>query len=231
MFEAGQQLLEDFVRVADESGVDFDVFVDFRAVDFDVNLARFLCVRAEIAGNAIVKAHSNSDQQIRFLDCVIDPGFAVHAHHAEIERIAGRKAAKAGGLLGSWEFPGFGSSPASDPLNLGMMGMHGEAWVNHAIQEADLLIAVGMRFDDRVTGDLRTYAKEARKIHIEIYRSEINKNVKVDAALIGDAREVLEQLLPRLDKKDRADWLGHIRELKGDSAVRDIQVLPDSGHL
>ena len=82
---------------------------------------------------------------------------------------------------------GIGCFPASDPLNLGMMGMHGEAWVNHAIQEADLLIAVGMRFDDRVTGDLRTYARDARKIHIEIDRSEINKNVKVDSALIGDA--------------------------------------------
>jgi acetolactate synthase-1/2/3 large subunit len=126
---------------------------------------------------------------------------------------------------------GIGCFPASDPLNLGMMGMHGEAWVNHAIQEADLLIAVGMRFDDRVTGDLRTYAKGARKIHIEIDRSEINKNVPVDAALIADAREVLEQLLPLVEHCERADWLGHIRELKGDSAVRDIQGLPDTGHL
>jgi acetolactate synthase I/II/III large subunit len=137
----------------------------------------------------------------------------------------------AGNLPVAMTLLGIGCFPASDPLNLGMMGMHGEAWVNHAIQEADLLIAVGMRFDDRVTGDLRTYAKEARKIHIEIDRSEINKNVKVDAALIGDAREVLEQLLPRLEHRDRSDWLGHIRELKGDSAVRDIQGLPDSGHL
>jgi len=126
---------------------------------------------------------------------------------------------------------GIGCFPASDPLNLGMMGMHGEAWVNHAIQEADLLIAVGMRFDDRVTGDLRTYAKDARKIHIEIDRSEINKNVKVDAALVGDAREVLEQLLPAVQHRERGDWLAHIRELKGDSAVRDIQGLPDTGHL
>jgi acetolactate synthase I/II/III large subunit len=126
---------------------------------------------------------------------------------------------------------GIGCFPASDPLNLGMMGMHGEAWVNHAIQEADLLIAVGMRFDDRVTGDLRTYAKGARKIHIEIDRSEINKNVPVDSALIGDAREVLEQLLPLVEHRERPDWLGHIRELKGDSAVRDIQGLPDTGHL
>jgi len=126
---------------------------------------------------------------------------------------------------------GIGCFPANDPLNLGMMGMHGEAWVNHAIQEADLLIAVGMRFDDRVTGDLRTYAKSARKIHIEIDRAEINKNVKVDAALVGDAREVLEQLLPCIEKKERTAWQSRITEMKGDSAVRDIQSLPDTGHL
>src|SRR5260370_34711249 len=93
---------------------------------------------------------------------------------------------------------GIGCFPANDPLNLVMMGMHGEAWVNNAIQEADLLIAVGMRFDDRVTGDLRTYAKCARNIHIEIDRADINKNVKVDAALVGDAREVLEKLMPHV---------------------------------
>jgi acetolactate synthase-1/2/3 large subunit len=126
---------------------------------------------------------------------------------------------------------GIGCFPASDPMNLGMMGMHGEAWVNHAIQESDLLIAIGMRFDDRVTGDLRTYAKGARKIHIEIDRAEINKNVTVDAALIGDARETLEKLVPHIVNPDRSPWLAHIKELKGDSAVRDIQSLPDNGHL
>jgi acetolactate synthase-1/2/3 large subunit len=126
---------------------------------------------------------------------------------------------------------GIGCFPAKDPLNLGMMGMHGEAWVNNAIQEADLLIAVGMRFDDRVTGDLRTYAKNARKIHIEIDRAEINKNVKVDAALVGDAREVLESLTPHVETPDHSEWIRHINELKGDSAVRDIQSLPDTGHL
>jgi acetolactate synthase I/II/III large subunit len=126
---------------------------------------------------------------------------------------------------------GIGCFPATDPLNLGMMGMHGEAWVNNAIQESDLLIAVGMRFDDRVTGDLRTYAKNARKIHIEIDRAEINKNVPVDAALIGDAREVLEKLTPHIETREHAAWIRHIGELKGDSAVRDIQSLPDNGHL
>jgi acetolactate synthase-1/2/3 large subunit len=126
---------------------------------------------------------------------------------------------------------GIGCFPAKDPLNLGMMGMHGEAWVNNAIQEADLLIAVGMRFDDRVTGDLRTYAKSARKIHIEIDRAEINKNVKVDAALVGDAREVLEKLIPHIQTRGHSAWIRHINESKGDSAVRDIQSLPDTGHL
>ena len=126
---------------------------------------------------------------------------------------------------------GIGCFPASDPLNLGMMGMHGEAWVNNAIQEADLLIAVGMRFDDRVTGDLRVYARNAKKIHIEVDRAEINKNVKVDAAIIGDAGETLAALLPHIHERDHSEWMIHITSSKGDSAVRDIQSLPDSGHL
>ena len=126
---------------------------------------------------------------------------------------------------------GIGCFPATDPMNLGMMGMHGEAWVNTAIQEADLLIAVGMRFDDRVTGDLRTYARNARKVHIEVDRAEINKNVTVDAAIVGDAGEMLANLLPHIHTRDHSAWLAHIKELKGNSAVRDIQSLPDSGHL
>jgi acetolactate synthase I/II/III large subunit len=130
---------------------------------------------------------------------------------------------------------GLGGFPASHELNLGMMGMHGESWVNESIQHADLLIACGMRFDDRVTGSLATYAPKAKKIHIEIDPAEINKNVAVDVALIGDLREVLEQLLPRIPpkqfKKEGSEWLRSIRSLKGDAAVRDIQNLPDNGHL
>jgi acetolactate synthase-1/2/3 large subunit len=126
---------------------------------------------------------------------------------------------------------GLGGIPASYPLNLGMMGMHGEAWVNNAIQQADLLIACGMRFDDRVTGNLKTYALNAQKIHIEIDPSEINKNVRVDVGLVGDLRETLEELLPGVQSADHSDWLDHIGAMKGDSAVRDIQSLPDTGHL
>jgi acetolactate synthase-1/2/3 large subunit len=126
---------------------------------------------------------------------------------------------------------GLGSFPASHSLNLGMMGMHGESWVNQAIQEADLLIACGMRFDDRVTGTLSTYATKAKKIHIEVDPSEVNKNVKVDVALIGDLREVLEQLLPRISGRDGSAWIKTIEASKGEVAVRDIKNLPDSGHL
>ena len=126
---------------------------------------------------------------------------------------------------------GLGSFPASHPLNLGMMGMHGESWVNHAIQEADLLIACGMRFDDRVTGSTSTYALKAKKIHIEVDPPEINKNIKVDVALVGDLREVLEQLLPRIGGRDGSAWIKAIETSKGAVAVRDIKNLPDLGHL
>lgn len=126
---------------------------------------------------------------------------------------------------------GIGGVPASHPLNLGMMGMHGEAWVNTAIQESDLLIALGMRFDDRVTGNLKTYALQAKKIHVDIDPAEFNKNVRVDAAISGNLATVVRDWLPRVAKPSREAWLDHITELKGDSAVRDIQNLPDDGHL
>jgi len=126
---------------------------------------------------------------------------------------------------------GLGGFPASHPLSLGMMGMHGEAWVNRAIQESDLILALGMRFDDRVTGRLETYATRARKIHCELDPAEINKNVRVDLPLVGDVAETLRALLPAVSKNARPAWLARIHELKGDSAVRDIQSLPHSGRL
>jgi acetolactate synthase-1/2/3 large subunit len=142
-----------------------------------------------------------------------------------------REFAERAGIPVAMTLLGIGGLPASHPLNLGMMGMHGEAWVNHAIQEADLLLAFGMRFDDRVTGTLATYAPKAKKIHVEIDPAEIGKNVRVDAALLGDLGQVLRHMLPEVQRVDRQRWLHYIDELKGNSAVRDIQNLPDSGHL
>ncbi|MEZ4288792.1 MAG: biosynthetic-type acetolactate synthase large subunit [Polyangiales bacterium] len=126
---------------------------------------------------------------------------------------------------------GLGGFPATHPRNLGMMGMHGETWVNTAIQEADLIIAVGMRFDDRVTGNLKTYATGAKKIHIELDPAEINKNVYVDVPIVADARDALQALLGKVDRKPRPNWIARIDSLKGDSAVRDIKNLPDMGKL
>ena len=142
-----------------------------------------------------------------------------------------RELAERAGIPVALTLLGIGAFPASHPLNLGMMGMHGEAWVNHTIQEADLLIALGMRFDDRVTGNLKNYAPGAKKIHVEIDPAEINKNVKVDVALVGDLREVLREMLPEIESIDRSEWIHFIDQLRGDSAVRDIQNLPDTGHL
>ena len=126
---------------------------------------------------------------------------------------------------------GIGAIPANHHLNMGMMGMHGESWVNQAIQEADLLIALGMRFDDRVTGSLKTYAPNAAKIHIDIDPAEFNKNVRVDVALAGDLAAVLTHLSPEVEARDRSEWLGKISGFKGNTSVRDIQDLPDMGRL
>ncbi len=126
---------------------------------------------------------------------------------------------------------GLGSLPASHPLSLGMMGMHGEAYANNAIQNADLLLAFGMRFDDRVTGNLRTYAPRARKIHVEIDASEIHKNVHVDVPLVGDLKTVLGDLLPLVQPTEHEEWMDQIAEWKADTEARDILAWPNDGLL
>jgi acetolactate synthase-1/2/3 large subunit len=126
---------------------------------------------------------------------------------------------------------GLGAIPASDRLSLDMMGMHGEAYANNAIQNADLLLAFGMRFDDRVTGNLRTYAPRARKIHVEIDPSEVDKNVQVDVALMGDLRTVLTDLIPLVDEFDHEAWLEQIDTWKRETEERNILAWPVNGKL
>jgi len=126
---------------------------------------------------------------------------------------------------------GKGGFPESHPLSLGMMGMHGEAFVNQAIQEADLLLAFGMRFDDRVTGKLERYAPRARKVHVDMDPAELNKIVPVDVAILGDLRQVLEQLLPLTEPTKRPAWLEQIGSWRGESRIRDIINRPENGHL
>src|SRR5688572_21748411 len=126
---------------------------------------------------------------------------------------------------------GIGSLPAHHPLNLGMMGMHGEHWVNEAIQEADLLLAFGMRFDDRVTGKLALYAPHAKKIHIDIDPSELQKNVRADVGINGDLKAVLQAWLPLVKTARHDSWITRIGDLAGGPTVRDIEELPDNGML
>jgi acetolactate synthase-1/2/3 large subunit len=126
---------------------------------------------------------------------------------------------------------GLSAFPATHPLHLGMMGMHGEAYVNQAIQRADLLLAFGMRFDDRVTGSLKTYAPLSQKIHVEIDPSEVGKNVEVDVALVADLRGAIEALLPIVSSKRHEAWLAEIAEGRRETESRDILHQPDSGRL
>ena len=105
---------------------------------------------------------------------------------------------------------GLGAFPEDDPLALRMLGMHGTWWANQAIQNSDLIIAVGARFDDRVTGKLDSWAPHAKVIHIEIDQSCISKNVYADCAIVGDVKRVLEQLRPLVEPKDTTAWLEQI---------------------
>lgn len=132
------------------------------------------------------------------------------------------KLAEAANIPISWTLLGAGSVPASHPMNMGMMGMHGEYAANNAIQDADLLIACGMRFDDRVTGNVKTYSPNSKKIHIEIDPSEINKNVSVDVGIEGDLRTVLSQILPRINQRKNNHWLKIISTWQAESMERDI---------
>jgi acetolactate synthase-1/2/3 large subunit len=126
---------------------------------------------------------------------------------------------------------GLGGFPASHPLALGMMGMHGAAFVNQAIQRADLLLAFGMRFDDRVTGNLKTYAPDAKKVHVEIDPSEIGKNVAVDVQIAADLQAALAALLPLLPERRHPDWRREIDAGRAETQTRDILHQPDGGHL
>jgi len=117
------------------------------------------------------------------------------------------------GIPAAWTILGASAIPTSHPLNIGMVGMHGNYAPNVLTNECDVLIAIGMRFDDRVTGKLDTYAKQAKIIHFEIDPAEVNKNVKVDIAVLGDAKESLKQLLPLLEEKTYPTWLQKFKDL------------------
>jgi len=119
-----------------------------------------------------------------------------------------------GDIPSAWTIMGLSALPTNHPLNVGMLGMHGNHAPNLLTNECDVLIAVGMRFDDRVTGDLSRYAKQAKVIHLEIDPSEIDKNVKTDVAIIGDCKKTLPLLTQLINKKSRHQWLHQFKTLE-----------------
>lgn len=113
-----------------------------------------------------------------------------------------------------------GAIDADHPLNLGMLGMHGSVATNYAVSNCDVLIAIGARFDDRVTGNVETFAPNALKIHIDIDPSSISKNVVVDVPIVGDVKEVLKDLIPLVNRLDTDEWINQIREWQKDHPLR-----------
>jgi acetolactate synthase-1/2/3 large subunit len=117
---------------------------------------------------------------------------------------------------------GTGNIPESHPLSLGMGGMHGEAFANRAVQTCDVLIAMGMRFDDRITGRLDRFAKQATVIHFELDKAEVGKNVVPDIPVIGDLGETLPALLPLIEDRRHQVWIQELREWRDDTTQTDI---------
>ena len=137
------------------------------------------------------------------------------------------------GIPAAWTILGLSAVPTEHPLNVGMVGMHGNYGPNVLTNECDLLIAVGMRFDDRVTGNLNSYAKQAKIIHFEIDPAEVNKNVIADVAVLGNVKDTLNDILKFLDKNNHKDWIakfGEFYEIEFDKVI-DREYNKKSGGL
>ena len=117
------------------------------------------------------------------------------------------------GIPAAWTILGASAIPTSHPLNVGMLGMHGNYAPNILTNECDVLIAIGMRFDDRVTGDVNRYAKQAKIIHFEIDPAEVNKNIEVDVSVLGDAKQTLNEILKITENKSHKKWHAKFKEL------------------
>lgn len=132
------------------------------------------------------------------------------------------------GIPAAWTILGVSAIPTDHPLNVGMVGMHGNYGPNVLTNDCDVLIAIGMRFDDRVTGNLESYAKQAKVIHFEIDPAEVNKNVKADIAVLGDSKETLAKILPLIDQKKHTAWHQRFKDLykiEYDKVIKD-DILP-----
>ncbi len=137
------------------------------------------------------------------------------------------------GIPAAWTLLGASSIPTDHPLNVGMLGMHGNYGPNIKTNECDCLIALGMRFDDRVTGKVDTYGTLAKIVHFEIDPAEVNKNVTADVAVIADIKETLEAILPIIDKQEREEWLNQFKnayQYEYDKVIKN-DILPEKEGL
>jgi acetolactate synthase-1/2/3 large subunit len=162
-------------------------------------------------------------------------GGVIHAGATEELRELARK----GKIPTTTTLLGLGAYDETDELALRMLGMHGTAYANYAVQDSDCLISIGARFDDRVTGKLETFAPNAKIIHIDIDPSSISKTVKVDIPVVGDAKDILEKMLPLIETHDRPEWHERIAEWKtkhpltyeADGAIKQGEVIEKLGEL
>lgn len=157
-------------------------------------------------------------------------GHGVLISGAEAELL---KLAEAAGLPVACTLLGLSAFPTAHPLYMGMLGMHGNYAPNMLTNAADVILAVGMRFDDRVTGCLKSYAKQAKIIHVEIDEAEINKNVKADIPLAGDAKEILQRLLPYIELNQHLEWLDQFKQCaqKEYREVMEKEMHPQQGSI
>ncbi|RLJ61572.1 acetolactate synthase large subunit [Lacinutrix venerupis] len=189
-----------------------DITKDAQFEEFDFNYEKCKGVRSYIP---IPKLnHNQVEAAAKLINSVKKPmivwgqGVALGQAEAEFKAVVEKA-----GIPSAWTILGAGAIPTSHPLNIGMVGMHGNYAPNVLTNECDLLIAIGMRFDDRVTGNLATYAKQAKVIHFEIDPAEIDKNVKTDVAVLGDAKQSLAALLPLLEEKTHPEWHQKFKDL------------------
>ncbi|HHX38734.1 MAG TPA: biosynthetic-type acetolactate synthase large subunit [Armatimonadetes bacterium] len=137
-------------------------------------------------------------------------GGAIHSGcHEEVRQLAERLT-----IPTTTTLMGKGAFPETHPLSLGMLGMHGTAYANYAVHHCDLLVAIGARFDDRVTGKLQTFAPDAKIIHIDIDPAEIGKAKPADVPIVGDAKGILDAILAKVEPTDHSEWLHQIRQWK-----------------
>jgi acetolactate synthase-1/2/3 large subunit len=150
---------------------------------------------------------------------LIITGHGVSIAHAEAEL---RQLAEKASIPVASSLLGIGSFPELHPLSIGMGGMHGEAFTNFAIQECDVLVAIGARLDDRLTGAFSTFASKAKIVHIDLDPAEVGKNMTIDTPVIGDALLTLRALLPLIEPNEHPAWLAQIAEWKADTDQRDV---------